>query len=61
MIFKMYVVYDEKVGVFLLLFVVLMEGMVVRMIGDCINFDIYQFGKYFEDYGLFYLGEYDDG
>lgn len=61
MIFKMYAVYDEKAGAFLPPFVVPTEGMAVRTIGDCINSDTHQFGKHPEDYGLFYLGEYDDG
>lgn len=60
MIHKMYCIHDTKAKAFLPPFILPTEGMAVRTFADCINSDTHQFGAHPEDYGLFFLGEFDD-
>lgn len=60
MIHKMYCIHDTKAKAFLPPFILPTEGMAIRTFADCINSDTHQFGAHPEDYGLFFLGEYDD-
>lgn len=60
MIYKIFSVYDKKVGAFMTPFFSRSKGEAVRSFTDACSDGQHQFVKHPEDYVLMALGEYDD-
>jgi len=60
MIIKMYAVYDLKAGVFTQPFGSHNDGTAIRSFTDRAQRPESQESKHPEDYGLYYVGDYDD-
>lgn len=60
MIYKMFTVYDSKVGAFLMPFFMRSTPEAIRGWIDVVNDPSTKFNKYPEDYTLFEIGEYDE-
>lgn len=60
MIFKIYSVYDSKVGSYLSPFFMRSKGEAIRALTNELASDTSNIGKYPADFTLFEIGEYDD-
>lgn len=60
MIVKMFSVYDSKADFFSKPFFVQSKGEAIRSFTEAANDKSSQIGKYPEDFGLFYIGEFND-
>jgi len=57
---KMFVVYDSKVGAYMLPHFMQSAGQAIRSFTDAVNAPDSMFGKHPGDYTLFEIGEYDE-